>query len=347
VQTGKILMANYLFYISQNYSFEILRPLQQAIWARGDRCAWFVEGNQINLKNFEANETQLASIEAVIDFAPLAVFVPGNVVPNFIPGFKVQVFHGLEYKKKGHFRIRDFFDLYCTQGIITTSEFQRLAQLHKNFHVVETGWSKLDPLFKTRAYAVKSKLPVILYAPTFSPNLTSAVECFKEIKRLVDKGEQYWLVKFHPKMNPQWIEMYQQIKADNFEIVTIDSCLPLLQTADILLSDTSSMVGEFLLLNKPVVTFKNANPGNYLINIDSPANLEVSIATGLTKPSKLMQLINNYGQKLHPYSDGKASHRVLQAVDQLIKEPVELDKKRPINIFRSLTLRKKLGYWKL
>ena len=340
-------MANYLFYISQNYSFEILRPLQQAIWDRGDRCAWFVEGNQVNLKNFETNETQLASIEAVMDFAPVAVFVPGNVVPNFIPGFKVQVFHGLEYKKKGHFRIRDFFDLYCTQGEITTNKFMQLAQIHKNFHVVETGWCKLDPLFSTEAYPVETQLPVVLYAPTFSPNLTSAIECFEEIKRLVTTGEHYWLVKFHPKMNPQWIEMYQQIKADNFEIVTIDSCLPLHQRADILLSDTSSMVGEFLLLKKPVVTFKNADPGNYLINIDSPENLAASLATGLTKPSKLMQLIKDYKQKLHPYSDGKASQRILQAVDQLILKPVELAKKRPINIFRSLTLRRKLGYWKL
>lgn len=340
-------MANYLFYISQNYSFEILRPLQQAIWDRGDRCAWFVEGNQINLKNFETNETQLASIEAVMDFAPLAVFVPGNVVPNFIPGFKVQVFHCLEYKKKGHFRIRDFFDLYCTQGEITTNKFMQLAQKHKNFHVVETGWCKLDPLFTTEAYPIETQLPVILYAPTFSPNLTSAIECFEEIKRLVTTGEYYWLVKFHPKMNPQWIKMFQQIKADNFEIVTIDSCLPLHQRADILLSDTSSMVGEFLLLNKPVVTFKNADPGNYLINIDSPVNLAVSIATALTRPSKLMQLIKDYKQKLHPFSDGKASQRILQAVDELIEEPVELARKRPINIFRSLTLRKKLGYWKL
>lgn len=347
MKTGKILMANYLFYISQNYSFEILRPLQQAIRARGDRCAWFVEGDEINLKNFKKNETQLANIDAVIDFAPQAVFVPGNVVPNFIPGLKVQVFHGLEYKKKGHFRIRDFFDLYCTQGEITTSRFKQLAQIHKNFHVVETGWCKLDPLFSTEAYPVDTQLPVVLYAPTFSPNLTSALECFAEIKQLVATGKQHWLVKFHPKMNPKWIEMYRQIKADNFEVVTIDSCLPLHRRADILLSDTSSMVGEFLLLNKPVVTFKNTDPGNYLIDFNSPENLADSIATGLTRPPSLMQQIEKYKQKLHPYSDGQASQRILQAVDKLTGEPAKLAKKRPLNIFRSLGLRRKLRYWKL
>lgn len=339
-------MANYLFYISQNYSFEILRPLQHAIRARGDHCAWFVEGNEVNAENFASDELKLTTVDAVIHFNPKAVFVPGNVVPNFIPGLKVQVFHGLEYKKKGHFRIRDSFDLYCTQGEITTKEFKRLAKVHQNFHVVETGWTKLDPLFTTPAYELQTDLPVILFAPTFSPNLTCALECFEEIKRLVSTNKHYWLVKFHPKMNPQWIDLYRKIQADNFELVEIDSCLPLHQRADILFSDTSSMVGEFLLLNKPVVTFKNADPGDYLIDIDSPQKIAESIKIGLSKPPQIMQRIERYNKQLHPYNDGKTSQRILQAVDDLVDAPTKLPKKRPVNFFRSLKLRKKLGYWK-
>ena len=38
----------YLFYISQNYSYAILRPLQAAILARGDTAAWFLEGSEVN-----------------------------------------------------------------------------------------------------------------------------------------------------------------------------------------------------------------------------------------------------------------------------------------------------------
>ena len=336
---------NYLLYISQNYSFEILRPLQLAIRQRGDECAWFVEGDKVNIENFIDDEIRLSTVAEVKNYNPVAVFVPGNLVPNFIPGLKVQVFHGLEYKKKGHFRIRDFFDLYCTQGELTTKKFQQLALQHKNFHVVETGWTKLDPLFKTAPYPLKTELPVILFAPTFSPNLTCAVECYEEIKRLVATGQYHWLAKFHPKMNPEWIALYQQLECEHFEIVDIDTCLPLHQRADVMLSDTSSMVGEFLLLDKPVVTYKNANPGDYLIDVDSPSAIKPALARAFAREAALMGQIKHYSQSLHPYHDGKTSERILHAVDALISTPVKLEKKRPLNLLRSFKLRKRLNYW--
>ena len=74
---------NYLFYISQNYSFEILRPLQTAIIARGDQCVWFVEGDKINLDNFVKEETVLDTISGIINYNPVAVIVPGNQATKF------------------------------------------------------------------------------------------------------------------------------------------------------------------------------------------------------------------------------------------------------------------------
>jgi hypothetical protein len=84
----------YFFYISQNYSFEILRPLQQEAHHRGDQCAWFIEGNEVNISLFKKGKNRLKSIAEVVDYKPDAVFVPGNIVPAFVPGLKVAVFHG-------------------------------------------------------------------------------------------------------------------------------------------------------------------------------------------------------------------------------------------------------------
>ena len=89
----------YLFFISQDYSFPVLRPLQDAIWAKGDEVKWFMYGDEMHKTYILPNESVLETVEEMIDFNPHAVFVPGNVVPSFIPGLKVQVFHGLPSTK--------------------------------------------------------------------------------------------------------------------------------------------------------------------------------------------------------------------------------------------------------
>ena len=53
----------YLFYISQNYAYAILRPLQRAILGRGDQAAWVLEGNKVNADFLTLDECQLMSIE--------------------------------------------------------------------------------------------------------------------------------------------------------------------------------------------------------------------------------------------------------------------------------------------
>ena len=99
---------HYLFYVTQDYSYEVLRPLQTEILKQGNRVGWFLAGRQINNRLSRA-ELELKTVKEVIAYNPLACFVPGNTVPNFFPGIKVQLFHGFEWKKKGHFKIRNCF----------------------------------------------------------------------------------------------------------------------------------------------------------------------------------------------------------------------------------------------
>ena len=46
--------------------------------------------------------------------------------------------------------------------------------------------------------------------------------------------------------------------------------MPLLQRADAMLCDSSSIILEFMFLDKPVVTFRNSHPGPHLIDVDRP-----------------------------------------------------------------------------
>lgn len=342
---------SYLFYVTQNYSFAILRPLQKVILKRGDKVAWFLEGNEVNSGYLNKSENRLNSIEAIQNFSPDAVFVPGNVVPSFIPGLKVAVFHGFNAGKlnrrgrQDHFNIRGCFDLYCTQGPNTTTGFKELAKEHKHFFVTETGWPTLDPLFKNEREVVKSSKPTILMCSTFSRNLTCAPHLFDTVKRLSETGKWRWLIQFHPKMDKNIVEKYKSIEGQNLTFVETDDVIPLLQEADVMVCDTSSVLIMFLLQYKPVVTFKNISPKDYLIDINDPEKLEASIEAALSHPENLMNNIQQFIDETHPYQDGMSSERVLDAVAQAISNKAKL-KRKPLNLIRQFKMRKSLNYWK-
>ncbi|GIT40293.1 MAG: hypothetical protein Ct9H300mP9_1430 [Candidatus Neomarinimicrobiota bacterium] len=51
------------------------------------------------------------------------------------------------------------------------------------------------------------------------------------------------------------IEQYEQLQTENFIIVKEPNIIPYMKAAKVLLTDTSSVAYEFLLLNRPIVTF--------------------------------------------------------------------------------------------
>lgn len=350
----------YLMYVEQNYSFAILRPLQEAILKRGGEVAWFIAGQEVNRDLISEAETLLSTVEDVQAFNPIAVFVPGNVVPDFFPGVKVGVFHGFFAGKHGnsHFNIRGFFDLYCPQGPNTTGPFQELAQKHGFFRVVQTGWPKLDPLFKaknSRPYETEDEAtqnrapskPTILFASTFSKIATAAPHVFDTIKQLSEAGEWQWLVTLHPKMDKTVVDKYKSLESNHLRFIENSGVLSALQEADVMLCDTSSIISEFIVLQKPVVTYKTRNNGEHLINVESVNELENALRYALTKPPELMQKVISYGQIIHPDIDGRSSERVLDAVDWFLAEGYKGLKKKPLNWLRKYKVRKKLGYFKL
>ena len=105
-----------LFYVEQDYAFAILRPLQTEALKRGHVIRWLVIGDA-SAELLAANEVSCTSVAKAVGFAPDAVFAPGDRIPSFIPGLKVQVFHGLNEDKRGNiYPERGLFDLFCTEG---------------------------------------------------------------------------------------------------------------------------------------------------------------------------------------------------------------------------------------
>jgi CDP-glycerol glycerophosphotransferase (TagB/SpsB family) len=113
----------------------------------------------------------------------------------------------------------------------------------------------------------------------------------------------------------------------------------------VLLSDTSSVVPEFLTQHKPVVTFRNTRPGPHLLNVEHIEDVRPAIETALAIPDSLRDAIEQYANSIHPYRDGRSSQRVLEATDLALENGRRGLKHKPLNLGRRLQARMRLKYW--
>jgi CDP-glycerol glycerophosphotransferase (TagB/SpsB family) len=342
----------FILFCQNNYAYGILAPIKDVLIAQKLEFIWYVDQK---LKpdfpyNTENNTSKITDLET---YNSDIIFVPGNEVPYYLRGLKTQIFHGLAGEKKGHFRIRHYFDLYLTQGPYFTKKFRELKNVHKNFDVIETGWPKLDIYGKDKmAYkARKSRLldtyntdNILLYAPTFSPKLTSAPFLISQLETLATKNKnKLILIKFHPLMHEEWIAKYKDLanRVANISFQSEKNIIPFLMMADILISDTSSVIYEFLLLDKPVITFNNISEKIFWENSKNFDDLETLVQKNLTEdPYKASR--NYIKSQFHPYNDGKSAERMVSATLNYIAEH-GVPGKRKLSILRRLKIHSLFG----
>jgi len=337
----------YLLYGSVRYALAMLRPLQAAIRARGDEAAWFFDGD--GWQELGPDETLLRSVDEVMRWNACAVLSPSIRLPHFFPGAKVQIFHGFDAGKPRHIYDRGFFDLYCTTGPADTRAFQELADRSGYFAVRETGWPKLDPFLRAIGSGEPPPVrqpPVVLYHSTFSPSWSAAETLHETVQRLSRTGRWRWIVSLHPKSIPATVAKYRALESEHLLFADPDNILDLFPQVDVMASDTSSALSEFLLTYKPVVTFRNQRPGPQLIDISEPTQFEPAIARALARPPELMGAIRAYADAIHPYRDGRSSERVLAAVDEFIAGGHSRLRPKPRNFWRRLKMRWRFRYWR-
>lgn len=335
----------YLFYVTLSYSYSVLRPIEAMLKTKGYSIAWFIPDGSEAKQFISESDNLLTDMKQVKAYNADAVLAPGNYIPDFFPGIKVQVFHGFDSGKKNKFNIRGFFDLYCTQGPNITDAFNNIND--GTCEVIETGWSKLDPLFTMHSDTsnYQSNNPVVFYAPTFSPKLTSTYALYPEIKKLIKAKNWHWLIKLHPKASAEEISMFKELACENVQFIETSNIIPLLQAADVLLSDTSSILAEYALQRKPVVAFNNRRPESWLVNFTEPEMLGDKLEYALQSEEKLLKEIEQHCMRIHPQRDGLSSDRVVNAVDDLIIRGTSHLKAKPLNLIRRLKMRKKLKHY--
>lgn len=328
------------------YSFDILKPIRDALLNKHHDFIWYVHKEIENAFPYK-NDDYSTSVKALKTIDSQAVFVPGNAVPHYLKGVKVQVFHGLAGEKKSHFKIRHYFDLYLTQGPYFTRKFEALKNKYGNFEVAETGWSKLD-LFHTDFQKIQQKKSlllkanhaekIILYAPTFSPSLSSAPNLLHPLRALAQNKQYLILIKFHDLMRTEWINEYKKLASETDNIIYVEerNVIPSMKLADIMVSDTSSVVYEFLLLNKPVITFRSKSE-----NISWEDEVNFDRLAELVEKNLQLDPYKKFRQKIiaryHPYNDGLSSERMVEAVTSYI-EKNGVPQRRQLNLYRKYTI---------
>lgn len=343
----------YVFFVNAAYCYSVFRPIQEIIWQRGEEVAWFfVRELQPSLN---PNEQLLSNEEEVNAFAPSTMFGVSDWLPYYLPGLKVMLFHGMAINKRAdkndvHYKIRGWYDLYCTHAEKDTRIFSELASQHKNFYVKKTGWPKIDNLVNasTKHFNQQNKQQkTLFFASTFTPDITSAPYVADELKRISNLDSWQVIATLHPLMSKAVVDKFQSLQSKSFILLKPEEDLhqAMLQ-ADVMLCDTSSIMYEFMFLNKPVVTFKTKNPGPFVTDVNQVDDILPALQTVINNPIKQLQAAQKVCHDLNELADGKASQRVIEAIDKVFSGELPPLKAKPLNIIRKLKLRKRLGYWK-
>lgn len=341
-----------LFYISKQYSLPVIAPLQDYLRSTGDTFAFYVSNKvRRELPERWKDRPVFQAVEDGIAFNPDLVIVPGNFVDYRLPGRKVQVFHGIGIEKPSHYEIRHFFDVYCTSGPLVTEAFERRRRRYKYFLVRETGWPKVDWILNYPREQLRQTLnlplckQVILFAPTLSRKMESASDLLPVISGSF-REERIWVVKFHELMSKNIKAMAGELDPGRFRVVDAPDITPYLHAADVIVSDTSSVVYEFMLLDKPVITYRTAARPDKGIDISQPEELEPALERALHHPEEHRENRRRHLAEVNPYQDGRTSERLFGELRRIMEEDLWPKRRMPFNLFRRLQIRYHAKYRK-
>ena len=345
-----------VLFCENKYAVDIVHPIQdEADRQSGHDVLWYI--HQKNIPDFPLKDSVrwTHDIREVYRFHPDAVFAPGNIVPYYLSGVKCSIFHGYAAEKRDQFHIRNYFDIYMTQGPYFTQEFLKLQADYNDFEVVETGWTRQDWTARHHHDFDRERTDllhtygcerIVLYAPTFSPRLSSLPKIKDQLARLVNQRGVLLLIKLHPLTQASWVEEYQQLAHDHANIIFENdfAVTKYMLMADLMISDTSSTIYEMLLLDKPVITLDTVSQDPFWKNITDSSQLLNAYDEAFDDQqmhSRRQWIIQNYD----PYTDGQCARRMLDAAADYISRH-GVPERRKLNLWRKYVSIKTFGHVK-
>lgn len=264
----------------------------------------------------------------------------------------VMVYHGIGLKQSYYVDMSPRVDLRAVESEARYEELESRGESN----LVLTGLTKLDSLIGNQETLRKKLMSkwfldpsrsTVLYAPSFYPSsleklLPELPALAKHVNVLVKLHNFSWhqrRYKFQSQLALDIITKHEGIKLlppEEFDIT------PYFSIADILLSDISSTLFEFLAVNRPIVQtyfyalktrhnifrwrlsrrldLERAEKIDFTHSLHRPIDLVPVITEILENPSALANLRKSAARK-HLYKiDGQASSRLINAIEKLLKE---------------------------
>jgi len=329
---------------SQDYDVYVSMPrrnstIEQKILAK--------ECDKLSLK-FITSDTESKRVDEIYNKDFDVIFV-GNVGKlNDIANSKtlaVMVYHGIGLKQSYYNDISSRINIRAVESSARLKELKN--QGHQNLSL--TGFTKLDRLLtiKTKTInSIKGNLELedkntILYAPSFYP---SSIEKIGPQLPLLSKYYNI-IVKLHGFSWEQKRYKYQSLlftkmakENKNIKLIPneIFDIIPYYKIADILVSDISSTMFEYLPLNRPIIQAEcytlslkhRIFPHRFWKRLDLKRLEDVDFAYKISNPEDLFSRVyyaldnldemQNQRKKACSYylykNDGRASHRLIQAI---------------------------------
>ncbi len=177
---------------------------------------------------------------------------------------KIQIFHGVSFRNSSIRSDNMGCDHYFMVGPYQRRQFEQAGLLTEDDpRAVSVGFMKTDPLCDAsldrtqlvRDLGFSGDRPVIVYAPT-GAKMNSLVTMGEDVIHNILESEKYDLVlklHDHDRLSVDWPSRLAPLLGDHFRIEREADVIPLLNAADLLITDASSVGNEYALLDRPMI----------------------------------------------------------------------------------------------
>jgi|GEM_PF-840775 len=318
-------------HMNREFHYWILRPIFDAL---RDHYDVILTDDPVWLRTFEPEFVFISDAQAgnLRSFIPQATFT--------------QTRHGLISKNHAS-KVACQCDFVCVSGPSQRNLYIEEGGFDPD-RVWMTGYPQMDPLFRREApplpYPLRADAKCVLYAPTFTPDLSSVDMLGDDMaKRLIGDNSGVDLVlKPHPLIHarfPAWYAWFERAaNRPHVHLATEPEAdiMPFLQRADILVSDASSAVFQFLALDRPIVVIDNPNrrrsPAydpkgvewtcrDIAVRIEDVTDLAAAVEQALTYPDG--QFAERESTRAHLFgdlTDGRSGERIREKLQHLIED---------------------------